>query len=122
MNNFIYGRNIHSLLSVRVPLGVDLLETPAATSFFALISDLLIHLSFALHLTPLSIPTFLSSHLFLNLCTQEAVATIIYCAQRVEPIGEFVEVANLLSVKFGAEWAKVKKREICPFLFFVSRS
>ena len=88
------------------------------------------HLSFIHHSTsPHSFPFFFSLSLtlplsFSHFLSQEAVATIIYCAQRVEPIGEFVEVANLLSVKFGAEWAKVKQQnsEIDPVDFSLKLS
>ena len=35
----------------------------------------------------------------------EAAASVIYCAQRVD-VQEFVQVANLLALKFGKDWAK----------------
>ena len=37
---------------------------------------------------------------------QEAIATLIYCAKRIDAVPEFVTVANLFAVKFGKEWAQ----------------
>jgi hypothetical protein len=36
---------------------------------------------------------------------QQAVATIIYCAKRVDTVPEFVTVANLFAMKYGKEFA-----------------